>query len=39
MENKEWCIKSVLEIKGSFVEITKDVKISVETLDVINNMD
>lgn len=38
MENKEWCIKSILEIKGSLVEITKDIKISAKTLDVINNM-
>ncbi len=38
MERKEWCITSVLEIKSSLVEINRDIKISTESLKVINSM-
>lgn len=38
MEKKEWCINSILEIKDSLVEITKDIKFRAGTLAIINNM-
>lgn len=38
MENKKWCIASVLDIKSSLVQITRDLKFSIEALDIINDM-
>lgn len=38
MEIKEWCTQSVLEIKNSLVEITKDIEMNDITLNYISNM-
>ena len=38
MEKKEWCIKSILEIKDQLVSITKDTAFKKDDLSIIRNM-
>ena len=38
MENKEWCIESILEIKDQLVSITKDTAFKKDDLSIIRNM-
>ena len=38
MEFKEWCIKSVLEIKETLVSITKDIKFKKDEISIIRDL-
>lgn len=38
MEIKEWCVKSVLEIKNTLVSITKDIKLKNDEISIITSL-